>query len=74
MLFIRNWYYSKCKFNIFIIFTCDELTTCLLSVDQSMHSTFPWWPLRILRDLILNPVRLSSFCATTATVMEKHNF
>lgn len=54
--------------------TCDEETMCRLSVDQSMHSTFPWWPFRTRRDLIFNWGRPSSRWATTHTAKQRFEY
>ena len=51
--------------------TWDELTTCRLSADQSMHNTLPWWPLRTRRVFIVKFVKDSSRWATTATTWER---
>ncbi len=47
--------------------SCDELTICLLSIDQSRAKTLPWWPFKIRRDFVVNGGKASSFSATVVT-------
>ena len=50
-----------------ILPSCDELTMCRLSADQSVHSTLPWWPFKIRRCLMLTVAGESRRCATEQT-------
>ena len=47
--------------------SCDVLTICRLSYDQSIAKTFPWWPFKIRRDFVANGGSGSSFSATIVT-------
>ncbi len=51
--------------------SCDVLTICLLSLDQSIAKTFPWWPFKIRRDFVVNIGNESSFSATVVTKRRK---
>ena len=51
-----------------ILPSCDELTMCRLSVDQSVHSTLPWCPFNTRRCLICRFDRFSIRVITEETV------
>lgn len=47
--------------------TCEEETIRRLSVHQSQHSTFDWWPFKCLLVLTLRKLMNSRRSATVAT-------
>ncbi len=47
--------------------SCDVLTKCLLSFDQSIDKTLLWCPFKIRRDFVVNVDNESSFSATVVT-------
>ncbi len=51
--------------------SCDVVTICLLSFDQSIAKTLPWWPFKIRRDFVANGGNASSFSATVVTNRKK---
>jgi hypothetical protein len=60
--------YSPC---ICIVLTCDELTMCRLSFDQSIQSTFPWWPFSIFLIFIVKLSIFGILSVAAPTVLER---